>query len=77
MTAVLPTTPSQIRALRQPPGPTTYTVKEVAALLGLHLGGVYELLQDGTIPAKQFRRRWIISRNQFHAWLDSAPEQGN
>jgi excisionase family DNA binding protein len=35
---------------------------------------VYELLQDGTIPAKQFRRRWIISRNQFHAWLDSAPE---
>ena len=45
-----------------------------AALLGLHLGGVYELLQDGTIPAKQFRRRWIISCNQFHAWLDSTPE---
>ncbi len=49
-------------------------MKEVAALFGLHLGGVYELLQDGTIPAKQFRRRWIISRNQFHAWLDSSPE---
>jgi hypothetical protein len=37
MAAVLPTTPSQIRALRQPPGPATYTVKDVAALLGLHL----------------------------------------
>lgn len=76
MTAVLPTTPSQIRARRQPPAPATYTVKEVAALLGLHLGGVYELLQDGTIPAKQYRRRWIISRNQLHAWLDGTPDGG-
>lgn len=77
MTTVRPTAKSQIRALRQPPGPATYTVKEVAALLGLHLGGVYELLQDGTIPAKQFHRRWIISRNQFHAWLDGAPGGGD
>ena len=76
MTAVLPATPSQIRAWRQPPAPATYTVKEVAALLGLHLGGVYELLQDGTIPAKQYRRRWIISRAQFHAWLDGTPGGG-
>ena len=74
MTAVLPTTPSHIRARRQPPAPATYTVKEVAALLGLHLGGVYELLQDGTIPAKQYRRRWIISRARLDAWLAGADE---
>jgi hypothetical protein len=33
--------------------------------------------RNGTIPAKQFRRRWIISRNQFHAWLDGTPESGD
>jgi excisionase family DNA binding protein len=47
-----------------------YTVREVAGLLQLHLGGVYELLRNGTIPAERFGRRWIISRVRFHAWLD-------
>jgi excisionase family DNA binding protein len=52
-----------------------YTVKEVAYLLGLHLGGAYELLRDGTIPAERIGRRWIISRVRFHAWLDGIAEE--
>jgi excisionase family DNA binding protein len=52
-----------------------YTVKEVAYLLGLHLGGAYELLRDGTIPAERVGRRWIISRVCFHAWLDGLAEE--
>ena len=74
MTSFVHTTPAQIRAQRRPAGPATYTVQEVAELLGLHLGGAYELLRDGTIPAQRLGRRWIISRVRFHAWLDGTPE---
>jgi excisionase family DNA binding protein len=56
--------------------PAVYTVPEVARLLRLHLGGVYELLRNGTIPAERLGRRWIISRVRFHAWLDGTGEEG-
>jgi excisionase family DNA binding protein len=67
-------TPARIRAHRSGAQPAVYTVREVADLLGLHLGGAYELLRGGTIPAQQLGRRWIISRVRFHAWLDGTAE---
>ena len=76
METVASMTPARIRAQRRPSTPATYTVAEVAALLGLHLGGVYELLRDGTIPAERLGRRWIISRVRFHSWLDGTPTNG-
>jgi excisionase family DNA binding protein len=60
-------------AVRQP---AVYSVPEVAELLGLHLGGVYELLRNGTIPAERLGRRWIVSRVRFHAWLDGLGGEG-
>ncbi|MBC8092775.1 MAG: excisionase family DNA-binding protein [Pseudonocardia sp.] len=57
--------------------PATYTVVEVSALLNLALGGTYELLRDGTIPARRLGRRWIISRAAFHAWLDGATDSAS
>ena len=63
------------RRLSRTAEPAVYSVPEVAVLLRLHLGGVYELLRDGTIPAEQLGRRWIISRVRFHAWLDGLGEE--
>jgi excisionase family DNA binding protein len=49
----------------------TYTVKEVAALLGLSLGGNYQAIRAGEIPAKRISGRWVIPVHRFHAWLDA------
>ena len=47
-----------------------YTVKEVAQLLDLSLGGTYTLVREGTIPALKIGGRWVIPKKRFHAWLD-------
>jgi excisionase family DNA binding protein len=51
-------------------GKVTYTVKEVADLLRLSLGGTYQAIRAGEIPAKRIRGRWIVPVHRFHAWLD-------
>lgn len=51
----------------------TYTVDEVAALLGLARGVAYQYVRDGVIPAQRVGRRWLIPRRRFHAWLDGQP----
>ncbi|WP_433315862.1 helix-turn-helix domain-containing protein [Micromonospora chersina] len=55
--------------------PVTYTVREVAKLLGLSLGSTYALVRDGTIPATRLGGRWLIPRGRFHAWLDAVVEE--
>jgi excisionase family DNA binding protein len=50
----------------------TYTVDEVAALLGVARGVAYEGVRSGSIPATRVGRRWLIPRRRFHAWLDGA-----
>jgi excisionase family DNA binding protein len=50
----------------------TYTVDEVAELLGLARGTAYARVRDGSIPARQMGRRWVISRASFDAWLNDA-----
>jgi excisionase family DNA binding protein len=47
-----------------------YTVQEVAELLGVGTGTVYQMLRVGEIPARRAGDRWIISRRRVHAWLD-------
>lgn len=55
--------------------PLVYTVKEVAALLGLAVGTTYSLVREGAIPAERLGRRWVIPRARFYAWLDAMTEQ--
>jgi excisionase family DNA binding protein len=47
-----------------------YTVAHVAHMLGINVGTAYQLLRNGTIPAKRLGRRWVIPRKRFHEWLD-------
>ncbi len=48
----------------------TYTVDEVAALLGIARCVAYQYVRSGVIPAERIGRRWLIPRRRFHAWLD-------
>lgn len=50
----------------------TYSVDEVATLLGVARGVAYEGVRNGAIPATRVGRRWLIPRRRFHAWLDGA-----
>jgi excisionase family DNA binding protein len=50
----------------------TYSVDEVAALLGIARGVAYESVRNGEIPATRVGRRWLVPRKRFHAWLDGA-----
>jgi excisionase family DNA binding protein len=50
--------------------PLTYSVDEVAALLGIARGVAYESARNGSIPATRVGRRWLVPRKRFHAWLD-------
>jgi excisionase family DNA binding protein len=57
----------------------TYTVEQVAALLGIARGVAYEAVRNGEIPATRVGRRWLVPRKRFHAWLDgteTADRQG-
>ena len=49
----------------------TYTVDEVAALLGVARGVAYDDVRNGLIPAVRVGRRWLVPRRRFHAWLDT------
>ena len=51
----------------------TYTVDEIAGLLGVARGVAYESVRNGEIPATRVGRRWLIPRKRFHAWLDGDP----
>ena len=48
----------------------TYTVREVAKLIGVSEPTVYGLLHNGTLPHRRFGRRWIIPKAALHRWLD-------
>ena len=63
---------------RGEPMPTsriTYTVPEVATLLGISRATTYVLLKSGEIPARRVGSRWIIARCRFNAWLDGEADR--
>ena len=48
----------------------TYTVDDVAALLGIARGKAYEYVRSGDIPSIRMGKRYLIPRERFHAWLN-------
>ncbi|MGH4010336.1 MAG: helix-turn-helix domain-containing protein [Pseudonocardiaceae bacterium] len=51
-----------------------YTVRQVAARLGIGAGLAYELVRTGEIPAKRLGRRWVVPRKLFQTWLNEMPK---
>ncbi|QIS00941.1 helix-turn-helix domain-containing protein [Nocardia brasiliensis] len=48
----------------------TYTVQEVADLLGMSRNNAYRAINDGEVPAKRVGRRWVVPRKTFDTWLE-------
>lgn len=57
------------------PTRVTYTVPEIAALLGISRATAYAMLRAGEIPARRIGSRWIIACRRFNAWLDGEAER--
>jgi excisionase family DNA binding protein len=53
------------------PRRAAYTVREVAALLGLSPGTTYALVRAGAIPARRMGGRWIVPKQRFDDWLNA------
>jgi excisionase family DNA binding protein len=53
----------------------TYTVPEIAALLGISRATVYAMLRAGEIPARRVGSRWIIACRRFNIWLDGEADR--
>jgi len=48
----------------------TYTVDEVAVLLGVSRGVAYTMVRSGEVPAiRAGERRWVVPCERFHAWI--------
>jgi excisionase family DNA binding protein len=56
------------------PARVTYTVPEVAGLLGISRATAYALLRNGEIPARRIGSRWIIACRRFDRWLQGDAE---
>ena len=50
----------------------TYTVEEVARILGVSRGSAYEGVRRGTIPALRILNRWVIPRPALEGLLNGA-----
>lgn len=50
----------------------TYTVAELAQVLGIARNGVYTALRSGKIPHFRLGRRFIVPRAAVDAWFASA-----
>lgn len=49
--------------------PFTLSINNLIELLPYGKTKIYELLNNGTIPAKKVDGRWIIPRDKFLAWF--------
>lgn len=47
----------------------TYTVDEVAGVLGVSRSVAYTQVREGAIPSIRLGKRWIIPKSRFDAWL--------
>jgi excisionase family DNA binding protein len=54
----------------------TYTVGEVAAVLGISRTTAYECIHRGEIPARRFGRRVVVLRHDLERLLGGSPLGG-
>lgn len=50
----------------------TYTVDEVAEMLGISRGLAYEMVRRGELPSIRLGRRLLVPCRAFHRWLEEA-----
>lgn len=50
----------------------TYTVDEVAQMLGISRGLAYEMVRQGELPSIRLGRRLLVPCRTFERWLEEA-----
>lgn len=50
----------------------TFTVKEIAKLLGINVTAAYELAKRRDFPAIRVGKRIIVPKDAFYRWLEKA-----
>ena len=50
----------------------TYTVKEVADLLGISKSYAYQLVKERKLPVLEVGNRRVIPKNQFELWIEES-----
>ena len=55
-----------------PEKPRTYTVEQVAGILGISRSTAYECVRLGTLPSLRFRRRIVIPASSIERLLEGA-----
>jgi len=53
-------------------GRLTYTVPEVARLLGINVITAYEIARQEGFPSIRIGRRIVVPKEAFHRWLEQA-----
>ncbi|MGI6327651.1 MAG: helix-turn-helix domain-containing protein [Dethiobacteria bacterium] len=51
-------------------GRLTYSIVEAAKVLGIGRNSMLRLAKNPEFPAVQVGRKWIISKNSLHKWVD-------
>jgi excisionase family DNA binding protein len=74
-TAPLYPPPSKVSGWRMNPR-ARMTVPEIARRLDIGRLAVYDMLEQGIIPAIRLRRRWIITRHAYDQWERSCGVRG-
>lgn len=54
----------------------TYSVEEVAKLLGIARNNAYERVRAGDIPSIRMGKRLLVPRERFHTWLNGTESTG-
>lgn len=54
-------------------GPTIISADEAAKLLGINRNTLYEAANDGEIPCRRIRRKFLFVREVLIAWLKHDP----
>ncbi len=54
----------------------TYSVEDVARLLGIARNNAYERVRCGDIPSIRMGRRYLVPRERFHTWLNGENGKG-
>lgn len=53
--------------------PDVISAADVAALLGVDVGGIYEASARGEIPSRRVGRRVLFSRRAVDEWIHGSP----
>lgn len=68
-----PPPPVPAKAFESPPEKLTYTIKELAAGVGISKSTIYASLKAGTLHAVKLGNRTLITAEAVRTWLRSMP----